>query len=62
VDAAKREKLLQQAEVILIREDAPIVPLYIYVGLEYYDGRKITGVYPNIRGEHPLRSIRKGSL
>ncbi|MBI5773477.1 MAG: peptide ABC transporter substrate-binding protein [Verrucomicrobia bacterium] len=59
VDAAQREKLLQQAETILIREEVPIVPLYIYVGLEYFDPRKISGVHPNIRGEHPLRTISK---
>lgn len=60
VDATRREKLLQEAEVILIREEAPVVPLYIYVGLEYYDGAKITGIHPNIRGEHPLRAIGRG--
>lgn len=58
-DPREREKLLQAAESLLIQEEVPIVPIYIYAGLEYYDPKKIEGVYPNIRSEHPLRAIRK---
>ncbi len=58
-DLKKREKILQQAETILIRDEVPIVPLYIYVNTEMYDPTKIKGVYPNIRGEHPVRAIWK---
>lgn len=58
-DARAREKLLQTAEALLIREEAPIVPLYVYAGLEYYDADSIQGIYPNVRSEHPLRAIRK---
>jgi oligopeptide transport system substrate-binding protein len=59
LDFQRREKLLQAAEAMLIREELPIVPLYIYAGLEYFDPTRITGVHPNIRSEHPLRAIRK---
>ncbi|MCL4178615.1 MAG: peptide ABC transporter substrate-binding protein [Verrucomicrobia bacterium] len=63
VDPLRREQLLQQAETILIREAVPIVPLYFYTGLEYYDPDRIEGIYPNIRAEHPLRVIaRKPAL
>jgi oligopeptide transport system substrate-binding protein len=58
-DPRQRERLLQAAESLLIREEVPIVPLYIYAGLEYYDAHQIEGVYQNPRSEHPLRSIRK---
>jgi oligopeptide transport system substrate-binding protein len=58
-DPARRERLLQAAELILVREEAPIAPLFFYVGMEYYDPNKITGIHPNIRAEHPLRAIRK---
>jgi oligopeptide transport system substrate-binding protein len=58
-DVKKREKLLQQAETILIHDEVPIVPLYIYVNTEMYHPEKIHGVYPNIRGEHPVRAIWK---
>jgi oligopeptide transport system substrate-binding protein len=59
LDPAKRFRTLQQAETLLVREDAPIVPLYIYTGIEYYDSSRIQGVFPNLRAEHPIRAIRK---
>ena len=58
-DLAQREKLFQQAETILIRDGLPIVPLYIYVGINYFDTNKISGVWKNVLDNHPLRSIRK---
>ena len=58
-DLKQREKLLQQAETLLIHDELPIVPLYIYVNVEYFNPKKIRGVYPNIRGEHPVRAIWK---
>ena len=57
-DPAARSKLLQQAESLLIREEAPIMPLYIYATLEAYDGRRIDGIFQNVRSEHPIRAIR----
>jgi oligopeptide transport system substrate-binding protein len=60
-DLKKREKILQQAETLLIRDDVPIVPLYIYVNIETWDPEKIHGIYPNIRGEHPIRTIWKSN-
>ena len=59
LDPAKRYRILQQAEILLVREDVPIVPLYIYTGIEYYDSNGIQGVFDNIRAEHPIRAIRK---
>jgi oligopeptide transport system substrate-binding protein len=58
-DIQKREKILQQAETLLIHDELPIVPLYTYVNVETFDTNKIHGVYPNIRGEHPVRAIWK---
>jgi oligopeptide transport system substrate-binding protein len=58
ISPAQRERLLQQAERILVEEELPIVPLYFYVSIEYYDSDKISGIYPNLRVEHPLRAIR----
>ncbi|MCI0538345.1 MAG: peptide ABC transporter substrate-binding protein, partial [Verrucomicrobiales bacterium] len=59
LDRAKRRSLLQQAEALLIREELPIVPIYFYQGLEYFDATKIEGISTNILAEHPLRAIRK---
>ncbi len=55
----KREKLLQQAEAMLVRDEVPIIPLYFYVGIHYYDTNKIQGIYENILDDHPLQYIRK---
>jgi oligopeptide transport system substrate-binding protein len=54
----EREKILQEAELMLIRDELPIGPLFFYVGLEYYDKAKVSGIFSNIRAEHPVRSIR----
>lgn len=59
LDPAERFRTLQQAETLLVREEAPIVPLYIYTGIEYYDSNRVQGVFPNLRAEHPIRAIRK---
>jgi oligopeptide transport system substrate-binding protein len=59
LDKHRRRALLQEAEGLLIREEAPIVPLYFYQGLEYFDKNKIEGIFPNILAEHPIRAIRR---
>jgi oligopeptide transport system substrate-binding protein len=59
LDPVHRLALLREAETLLVREEAPIVPLYFYAGLEYYDPNRIQGVFPNVRAEHPLRAIWK---
>ena len=58
LDPKEREKVLQQAELILVRDELPIGPLFFYVGLEYYDNEKVSGIFSNIRAEHPVRTIR----
>ncbi len=55
----EREKLLQSCEKILCAEEAPIVPLYVYVGYNFFDPEKIRGIWNNVRDEHPLWAIRK---
>lgn len=55
---ADRMEILRQAEAILI-EACPIIPLYFYVSMAYYDPKKIAGIFPNLRSEHPLRSIHR---
>ena len=60
-DIQKRTQLLQRAEELLILQDAPIAPLYIYVGMNFFDPEVISGIHnqQNIRDEHPTRTIRK---
>jgi oligopeptide transport system substrate-binding protein len=59
IDVSQRATLLQQAETILVRDEAPIIPIYFYVGFNYYNPAKIKGTHPNILDDHPLNDIWK---
>jgi oligopeptide transport system substrate-binding protein len=58
-DMRAREKLFQEAETILVRDELPIIPLFFYEGINYFDTNKIEGIYTNIVDLHPLQAIRK---
>jgi oligopeptide transport system substrate-binding protein len=58
-DPAAREKKFQEAELLLVRDELPIVPLFFNVGLNYYDPEKIQGIWPNMIDQHPLQFIRR---
>lgn len=58
-DLAKRAKTFQEAETLLVQDEAPIVPIFFYVGINYFDTNKIQGIYENILDVHPLQAIRK---
>jgi oligopeptide transport system substrate-binding protein len=57
-DLTKRAKLFQQAETLLVQTEPPIIPLFFYVGINYFDTNKISGVYENLLDIHPLQTIR----
>jgi oligopeptide transport system substrate-binding protein len=59
IGTEERMKVLKAAERILTQEALPIIPLYFYLSMEYYDPKQIGGIFPNIRAEHPIRSIRR---
>jgi oligopeptide transport system substrate-binding protein len=59
VDLDRRAALLQQAETILVRDDLPIIPVYFFVGLNYYNPATVKGVYSNLLDDHPLNAIWK---
>ena len=59
LDSRARAQLLQEAEVLLVREEAPVVPLYYYAGLDYYDANRIKGIFTNVLSQNPIRSIFK---
>ena len=58
-DLARRAGLLRDAETILVRDEAPIAPLYFFNGFNYYDPARISGVHGNILDSHPINAIRK---
>jgi oligopeptide transport system substrate-binding protein len=59
VDMAKREQLLREAETMLIQDQCVVIPLFFYVGFNYYDVKKITGIYGNVLDIHPLNGISR---
>lgn len=61
-DVKKREKMLQEAETMLIREAVPIAPIYFYAGVLFFRPDEIEGIYFNVLDEHPIFSIRKKKL
>jgi oligopeptide transport system substrate-binding protein len=57
-EPARRFEYFQKAERILVSEEAPVCPLYFYVGIQFYDPERLDGLSPNLLDEHPLRFLR----
>jgi oligopeptide transport system substrate-binding protein len=57
VDEKKRFDIFRQAEHMLISEEAPICPLYYYVGIQFYNGDRLGGMAANLLDEHPLQRM-----
>lgn len=53
-DAAARLKLLQEAERIIVEEDLPLIPLYHYVQMYFFDPHRMTGVSSHPRQEQNM--------
>ncbi len=58
-DIKKRAAMLKAAETLLIHDELPIVPLFFYKGVNFFDPKKIDGIYQNLLDEHPINTIRK---
>ena len=56
-DVAKRLAIFQRLEKQLISEAAPIVPVYFYVGVQFYHAGKLGGVQTNLIDDHPFRCM-----
>lgn len=56
-EVLQREHLFQQAETILVRDEAPIVPIYVYKGVNYFRTNEIQGIWQNLLDDHPLQPI-----
>ena len=59
LDPKKREKILQEAEAMLIREETPIAPIFFYAGVLFFRPEEIDGIYYNLLDEHPIYCLRK---
>jgi len=56
-DPERRFAIFAEAERLLISIDAPVCPLYYYVGIQFYDSARLGGIEPNLLDEHPLKNI-----
>ena len=57
VDQKKRFEIFRRAEHLLVSEEAPICPLYFYVGIQFYNGDKLGGIAANLLDDHPLQRM-----
>ena len=58
-DLKRRSQILRDAETLLVRDEAPIAPVYFFAGFNYYDPQRVSGITGNILDSHPLNAIRK---
>ncbi len=56
VDAKKRAAVLRQAEELLVEQELPIIPVYIYVKKGLL-ADKVAGIHENVRALHPFQYI-----
>jgi oligopeptide transport system substrate-binding protein len=56
-DKTKRFDIFRSAEHLLISDEAPICPLFFYVGIQFYDANRLGGIEANLLDEHPLREM-----
>jgi len=56
-DKKRRAEILARAEKLLVVEELPIVPIYFYQGVMFYDTNKMGGIWGNVLDEHPVWSI-----
>ena len=51
-DPAKRMQIMHDMEKILIEDEAPIAPIYFWVGMSLYRPDKVGGFEPNFVDDH----------
>jgi oligopeptide transport system substrate-binding protein len=56
-DILKRNTLFQQAEKLLVSDEAALIPVYYYVGVQFYHPDRLTGVQANLIDDHPFRCM-----
>jgi oligopeptide transport system substrate-binding protein len=57
VDIPRRNGIFQQAEQTLVRDEAAVIPVYYYVGVQFYRDEKLDGVQGNLIDDHPFRCM-----
>ena len=54
LDPERRMALLAEAERILVEEDLPLIPLFIYNNVQLFDSARVTGLTPHPRSKNNL--------
>lgn len=57
LDPEKRMEMLAEAERILIEEDLPLVPVFVYANVQLFDSAKVTGLTSHPRSKDNLYLI-----
>ncbi|MCX6855832.1 MAG: peptide ABC transporter substrate-binding protein, partial [Verrucomicrobia bacterium] len=56
-DTLRRNGLFQQAETLLTTTDTAVIPVYFYVGVQFFHSEHLTGVQGNLIDDHPFRCM-----
>jgi oligopeptide transport system substrate-binding protein len=56
-DAAKRMRILERAEALLMDEEVPVLPIFHYVEVYLFDANKITGISSQPRLEQMMQWV-----
>lgn len=59
IDPQKRADIFREAETLLCTQELPIIPLYYYVGIQFYDANRLSGLDSNVLDEHPLKYVKR---
>ncbi len=57
-DPVRRNGIFQQAEALLVSREAAVIPVYHYVGVQFYHADRLEGVQANLIDDHPFRCMR----
>jgi oligopeptide transport system substrate-binding protein len=57
-DPEQRLDLLRRAEALLVRDEAPVIPLWFEAGFTLYEPAKWSGIHGNLLDVHPIHAIR----
>ena len=58
-DVDRRAGILGEAETLLVRDEAPVIPLWFEVGFGLYRPDKVRGIHANPLDTHPFGAIER---
>jgi oligopeptide transport system substrate-binding protein len=58
-DVERRARILGEAETLLVRDEAPVIPLWFEVGFSLYRPDQVRGIHANPMDTHPFAAIER---